>query len=94
MIKTVRDKETAKILDRDRSRKLPGEIQQLAYRKLRYLNNARTLQDLRIPPANRLEKLKGDRTGQYSIRINDPWRVCFRWRNGDAYDVEIVDYHQ
>ena len=94
MTKTVKEKETAKILARQRSRRLPAEIQQLAYRKLRYLNNARTLQDLRIPPANRLEKLKGDRTGQYSIRINDQWCVCFLWRRGDAYDVEIVDYHR
>ena len=93
MIKTTKDKETAKVFGRQRSRKLPGEIQQLAYRKLRYLNNARKLQDLRIPPANRLEKLKGDRVGQYSIRINDQWRICFRWRENDAYEVEIVDYH-
>ncbi len=93
MIKTVRDKETARILERQRSRKLPAGIQQTAYRKLRYLNNARTLQDLRVPPANRLEKLRGDRAGLYSIRINDQWRICFRWRQGDAYDVEIVDYH-
>lgn len=57
------------------------------------LNNARTLQDLRSPPANRLEKLSGDRSGQYSIRINDQWRVCFQWREGDAYEVEIIDYH-
>ena len=66
----------------------------MAYRKLRYLNNARTLMDLRIPPANRLEKLRGDRMGQYSIRINDQWRVCFHWQGNDAYEVEIVDYHQ
>ena len=65
----------------------------VAYRKLRYLNNAQTLNDLRIPPANRLEKLKGDRSGQHSIRINDQWRICFRWRGNDAYDVEIADYH-
>jgi proteic killer suppression protein len=93
VIKTVRDKETARILERQRSRKLPAGIQQTAYRKLRYLNNARTLQDLKVPPANRLEKLRGDRAGLYSIRINDQWRICFRWRQGDAYDVEIVDYH-
>jgi len=93
VIKTVKGKETSKVFARQRSRKLPADIQQLAYRKLRYLNNARTLQDLRIPPANRLEKLKGDRAGQHSIRINDRWRICFRWRGNDAYDVEIVDYH-
>ncbi len=71
----------------------PPDIQQVAYRKLRMLNNAMNLNDLRIPPANRLEKLGGDRRGQYSIRINDRWRICFEWHNGDAYHVEIVDYH-
>lgn len=65
----------------------------MARRKLRMLNNAASLEDLRVPPANRLEALKGDRDGQFSIRINDQWRVCFRWQAGDAYDVEIVDYH-
>ena len=65
----------------------------IALRKLRMLNNSQSLEDLRVPPANRLEKLKGDRTGQYSIRINDQWRVCFRWEAGDAFDVEIVDCH-
>ena len=75
------------------SRKLPQDIQQVALRKLRMLNRAITLNDLRVPPANHLEKLKGDRTGQYSIRINDQWRICFVWQDGDAYDVEIVDYH-
>ena len=93
MIKTIRDSETERIFGRQRSRKLPADIQQVAYRKLRYLNNAKTLKDLRIPPANRLEKLKGDRSGQHSIRINDQWRICFRWQGNDAYDVEIVDYH-
>lgn len=93
MIKTITDRETEKIFDRQRSRKLPGDIQQVAYRKLRYLNNARTLRDLRIPPSNRLEKLRGERVGQHSIRINDQWRICFKWQGNDAYDVEIVDYH-
>ncbi|TDI83923.1 MAG: type II toxin-antitoxin system RelE/ParE family toxin [Chloroflexi bacterium] len=93
MIKSIKGKETAKVFRRQRSRKLPADIQQVAYRKLRYLKNARTLQDLRIPPANRLEKLKGDRAGQHSIRVNDQWRICFRWQGSDAYDVEIVDYH-
>ena len=65
----------------------------MALRKLRMLNRAATLNDLRVPPANRLEKLKGDRQGQYSIRINDQWRICFKWQDGDAYDVEIIDYH-
>jgi len=68
-------------------------MQAVARRKLRMLNSAATLDDLRIPPANRLEALKGDRKGQHSIRINDQWRVCFRWKDGDAHDVEIVDYH-
>jgi proteic killer suppression protein len=76
-----------------RSTRLPQDIQQVSYRKLRMLNNAVTLEDLRIPPANRLEKLSGDRAGQYSIRINDQWRICFEWIGGDAYNVEIVDFH-
>jgi proteic killer suppression protein len=93
MIKTFKSKETEKIFARQRSRKLPQEIQQVAYRKLRMLNNAIDINDLRVPPANRLEKLMGDRDGQYSIRINDQWRICFDWSNGDAMNVEIVDYH-
>lgn len=93
MIRSFKSKETEKIYSRTRSRKLPQDIQQVAYRKLRMLNNAVSLNDLRIPPANRLEKLGGDRTGQYSIRINDQWRICFEWREGDAQNVEIVDYH-
>jgi toxin HigB-1 len=72
---------------------LPSDIQQTALRKLRMLNRAETLQYLRVPPANRLERLVGDREGQYSIRINDRWRICFLWQDGDALDVEIVDYH-
>lgn len=75
------------------SRRLPGDIQGIARRKLRMLNNSVRLDDLRIPPANRLEALKGQRKGQYSIRINDQWRVCFRWKDGDAFGVSIVDYH-
>ena len=93
MIKSFQGKETEKIWAGQRSRRLPQAIQQLARRKLRMLNNARTLDDLRIPPANRLERLKGDRAGQYSIRINDQWRICFLWKQGDVLDVEIVDYH-
>jgi toxin HigB-1 len=89
MIKTFRDTETEKIF----RRKLLPTIQQTDLRKLRMLNNAVTLEDLRIPPANRLEKLSGDRTGQYSIRVNNQWRLCFNWRDNNAYDVEIVDYH-
>jgi len=93
MIRSFKGKETEKIFKRTRSRKLPHDIQQVAYRKLRMLNNAMHLYDLRIPPANRLEKLGGDRMGQYSIRINNQWRVCFEWRDGDAHNVEITDYH-
>lgn len=93
MIRSFADKETEKIFHRERSRKLPQDIQQIALRKLRMLNRAVTVQDLRVPPANRLEKLGGDRVGQYSIRINDQWRICFEWEKGDAYQVEIVDYH-
>jgi len=93
MIRSFKDKETQGIWDGQSSRRLPGTIQAVARRKLRMLNNARTLADLRVPPANRLEALKGQRQGQHSIRINDQWRICFAWRDGDARDVEIVDYH-
>ena len=93
MIKTFRDDETEKIYNLQRSRKLPPDIQQVALRKLRMLINAVSLNDLRIPPANRLERLRGDRKGQHSIRINERWRIFFKRRNGDADDVEIVDYH-
>lgn len=93
MIRSFKSKETEKIFTRLRSRKLPQDIQQVSYRKLRMLNNALNLNDLRIPTANRLEKLSGDRKGQYSIRINDRWRICFEWRNGDVHNVEITDYH-
>ena len=93
MIKSFKDKETEKIYLRERSRKLPGDIQQIALRKLRMLNNAKSVNDLRIPPANRLEKLTGNRAGQHSIRINDQWRLCFIWKDSNAYDVEIADYH-
>ena len=93
MIRSFGNKETAKVYAREGSGKLPGDIQQVALRKLRMINNSRDLNDLRIPPANRLEKLKGDRKGRHSIRINDQWRICFTWKGGDAYDVEITDYH-
>ena len=93
MIKTFRDAETEKIYQRERSRKLPSDIQQVALRKLRMINNAINLNDLRVPPANRLEKLSGNRAGQHSIRINDQWRICFEWRGSDALNVEITDYH-
>ena len=93
MIKTFKDAETEKIYQRERSRKLPSEIQQVALRQLRMINNVINLNDLRVPPANRLERLSGDRAGQYSIRINDQWRICFEWRGSDAFNVEITDYH-
>jgi len=94
MIRSFRSKETEKIFQRIRSRKLPGSIQQVALRKLRMLNRSRTLADLRVPPANRLELLKETRKGQHSIRIDDQWRICFRWDGGDVFDVEIGDYHR
>jgi proteic killer suppression protein len=93
MIQSFKDKEAERIFSRQRSRKLPDNIQQVALRKLRMINRAVTLNDLRIPPANRLEKLKGNRKSQHSIRINNQWRICFEWQDGDAYKVEIVDYH-
>jgi proteic killer suppression protein len=93
VIKTFKDAETEKIYQRERSRKLPSDIQQVALRKLRMINNAINLNDLRVPPANRLEKLGGDRAGQHSIRINDQWRICFEWHGSDALNVEITDYH-
>jgi proteic killer suppression protein len=93
VIRSFADKEAEKIWAGTQSRRLPPDIQGVARRKLRMLNNASALQDLKIPPANRLEPLRGDRKGQHSIRINDQWRICFRWHDGDAHDVEIVDYH-
>ena len=93
MIKTYHDKEAEKIGNGLFSRKLPQDIQRIAARKLKMLNDAAELYDLRIPPANRLESLRGDRAGCYSIRINDQWRVCFEWDNGHAFQIEIVDYH-
>ena len=93
MIKSFKDKETQKVYSREGSNKLPQDIQQVALRKLRMINNAKNLNDLRVPPANRMEKLKGDRAGQYSIRINDQWRICFIWKGGDSLEVEIADYH-
>ena len=93
MIRSFADRETALIWQGRRSRRLPSEIQAVALRKLRMLNQARNLVDLRVPPANRLEALKGARKGQFSIRINQQWRLCFEWRERDAHNVEIVDYH-
>lgn len=93
MIDDFLDAETERIWCGERSHKLPSDIQRTARRKLRMLNNAQTLADLRLPPSNRLEALKGDRRGQYSIRVNDQWRICFIWSAGHALRVEIVDYH-
>jgi proteic killer suppression protein len=93
VIRNFADREAERIWSGQVSRRLPTDIQSVARRKLRMLNNAVSLDDLRVPPANRLEALVGDRKGQHSIRINDQWRVCFRWKDGDALDVEIVDYH-
>jgi len=93
VIKNFRSKATEKIWQGQRSRRLPQTIQQVARRKLRMLNNARILDDLRVPPANRLEALRGQRAGQFSIRINNQWRICFVWDQGDVLNVEIVDYH-
>ncbi len=93
MIKSFADAETEKIYNREFSRKLAGDIQAIALRKLRMLSNAHAINDLRNPLGDRLERLSGDREGQHSIRINDQYRICFVWKGGDAYDVEIVDYH-
>ena len=93
MIKTFRDKDTEKIFNRTHSRKLAPNIQHLARRKLIMLDAATDLNSLRVSPGNRLEVLKGNRKGQHSIRINDQWRICFRWKSEDDYDVEITDYH-
>lgn len=93
MIRNFKDAETQKIYQRQRSHKLPTDIQQVALRKLCMINNSISINDLQVPPANCLEKLSGNRAGQWSICINDQWRVCFRWEGSDALDVEIADYH-
>lgn len=93
MIVSFGDDETASIWNGERSRRLPPGIQPAALRKLRLINAARKIDDLRIPPGNRLERLQGDRVGQWSIRINDQWRIVFQWTEGGARDVSIVDYH-
>lgn len=93
MIQQFSCRETERIWRGEVSRFLPRDIQEVARRKLRILNNARNLQDLRVPPANRLEALKGDRSGQHSIRINGQWRICFVWNSGHVTKVAIVDYH-
>lgn len=93
MIKSFADEDTARVFAREHVRRLPSTLHQAAWRKLAQIHAATRLDTLRLPPGNRLEALKRDRAGQYSIRINDQWRVCFRWKDGDAYEVEIVDYH-
>jgi proteic killer suppression protein len=93
MIRSFACRETERLFNDETARRLPANIQQVARRKLVMLNQARRVDDLRSPPGNRLEALKGDRKGQHSIRVNDQWRVCFRWEGEDALDVEIVDYH-
>ena len=93
MIESFREKETEKVFLRERSRKFSGLLARSALKKLLLLDAADSIQDLRTPPGNRLERLTGDRRGQYSIRINDQWRLCFEWKTGRATNVEIVDYH-
>jgi proteic killer suppression protein len=93
MIKSFANKETERLFNRHFSKKLPEQIQFSARMKLEILDAAEVLDDLRVPPGNRLEKLTGDRNRYYSIRINQQWRICFRWENENAYDVEIIDYH-
>ena len=92
MIRSFRDRDTEDLFHREASRRWVG-IARIALRRLRLLHRARTLIDLRVPPGNQVEALKGERRGQYSIRVNDQYRICFRWEGGDAYDVELVDYH-
>ena len=93
MIRSFRDDDSQRIFNREPVRRWPLDLQRVALRKLRIIDPAASFDDLRIPPGNRLERLRGDRAQEYSIRINDQWRICFRWRSGDAYDVGIVDYH-
>lgn len=94
MIEDFKCKETEKIFNRQYSRRLPTGIQKNAFRKLRMLHRSSTVEDLRVPPGNRLEALSGNRKGQHSIRINDIWRICFVWHNGNAHGVEVVNYHK
>ena len=93
MIQSFADRDTERLFARERVRRFPAELLRAMLKKLVMLDAAEHLEDLRVPPGNRLEKLGRDRTGQHSIRVNDQWRVCFRWKDGHAYDVEIVDYH-
>jgi proteic killer suppression protein len=93
VIKSCADRDTEALFQRQPGRRFPAELHRTMLRKLVAIDAAEALEDLRVPPGNRLEKLKGDRSGQHSIRVNDQWRICFRWKEGDAYEVEIVDYH-
>lgn len=93
MIRSFRDRNTERLFHREPVRKWGPDVQRAGLRKLRILDAATSIDDLRVPPGNRLEKLRGDRAGQWSIRLNDQWRVCFEWREGDAYEVELADYH-
>ena len=93
MIQSFACADTERLFRRERPKRFPQSLHRVAFRKLRMLQRAQTLQDLRVPPGNRLEALKGNRKGQYSIRVNDQFRICFAWRSGDAFDVEMVDYH-
>lgn len=93
MIKSFADRDTERLFHRERVRRYPAVLQRHILRKLVALDAAEALDDLRVPPGNQLEKLKGDRAGQYSIRVNDQWRICFGWAGGHAHDVELVDYH-
>jgi toxin HigB-1 len=93
VIKSFRDRNTARLFSGDPVRRYPAELRRVMLRKLVAVDAAEALDDLRVSPGNRLEKLEGDRAGQHSIRANDQWRICFRWKDGDAHDVEIVDYH-
>jgi proteic killer suppression protein len=93
VIKTFGDRDTERLFAREPVRRYPAELRRAMLRKLVAVDAAETLDDLRVPPGNRLEKLRGDRGGQHSIRVNDQWRICFVWRDGDAYDVSVVDYH-
>ncbi|SOB77408.1 proteic killer suppression protein [Marinobacter sp. LV10R510-11A] len=93
MIKTFSDKRTQELYSKGRSKKFPPDVASRAARKLEYVHLAEQLEDLKVPPGNRLHPLSGDRQGQYAISINDQWRICFRFEDGDAYDVEVCDYH-
>ena len=93
MIQSFADRDTERLFRRERVRRFPVELQRVMLRKLGLVDAAELLDDLRVPPGNRLEKLKGDRAGQHSIHVNDQWRICFRWKDGNAYDVQIADYH-